>query len=146
MVCHGIFVASLRLAGTSLSVVRFCWPVSVGTRNRGHAATAMWLGESMRSTMSGSRIVTSMWPERCSCPWSMRGRGPLRKLHCVALVDSPNGGTMTALIRVGVDDDYLVQGAGVRFFTLRGGCPDWINDLDGFKLEALMVISVTDID
>lgn len=58
----------------------------------------------------------------------------------------PNGGTMTALIRVGVDDDYLVQGAGVRFFTLRGGCPDWINDLDGFKLEALMVISVTDID
>ncbi len=58
----------------------------------------------------------------------------------------PNSDTMTALIRVGVDDDYLMQGAGVRFFTLRGGYPDWINDLDGFNLEALMVISVTDID
>ncbi|MGW9310179.1 hypothetical protein ACWGPQ_19470 [Saccharomonospora azurea] len=53
--------------------------------------------------------------------------------------------TLTAVISIGVGDEYLTHGAVVKFFTQRAGCPDWYDDLDRFKLEAIAVLMRVDI-
>jgi hypothetical protein len=52
---------------------------------------------------------------------------------------------LAAVISVGIDDDYLSHGATVKFFTMRGDYPDWFDDLERFKGEAMMLLQIGDI-
>ncbi|TQM81260.1 hypothetical protein FHX81_3623 [Saccharothrix saharensis] len=58
----------------------------------------------------------------------------------------PESDKLTALVSTGIDDDYLSHGTTVRFFTTRGGHPDWLDDLENFRIEAMMVLDMSDVD
>lgn len=53
---------------------------------------------------------------------------------------------LVAVVSVGIDDDYLSHGATVKFFTVRGDYPDWFDDLERFKSEAMMLMQIGDIE
>ncbi|WP_157606524.1 hypothetical protein [Saccharomonospora cyanea] len=48
---------------------------------------------------------------------------------------------LTAVVSVGVGDNYLSHGTTVKFFTRRAGRPDWYEDLERFKIEAIAVLT-----
>lgn len=50
------------------------------------------------------------------------------------------GGCLTAVISVGVDDDYLTHGTTVKFVTRRAGYPDYYADIERYRLEAIAVV------
>lgn len=52
---------------------------------------------------------------------------------------------LTAVISIGVDDDFLSHGATVKLFTRRGEYPRSFEDLEKFQLEAMAVIEADDI-
>ncbi len=43
------------------------------------------------------------------------------------------------------DDDFLLQGATVKFFSRRGAYPDWFEDLEGFRHEAIAILDLDDV-
>ncbi|WP_447005548.1 hypothetical protein ACRAKI_03185 [Saccharothrix isguenensis] len=57
----------------------------------------------------------------------------------------PGSDELAALLSTGVDDDYSTHGTTVRFFTTRGGHADWLDDLDRFTIEAVMVLDMSDL-
>jgi hypothetical protein len=58
----------------------------------------------------------------------------------------PAADLLTAVISVGIDDDYSTHGGTVRFFTRRGGSPRFYEDLERFRLEAMAVVDVHDLE
>ena len=53
----------------------------------------------------------------------------------------PNELVATVGVSVDVDDeDFLLQGVVVRFFTERGDFPRWFDDLEKFQSEAIAVL------
>ncbi|WP_143121553.1 hypothetical protein [Saccharopolyspora antimicrobica] len=52
----------------------------------------------------------------------------------------PASELLVAIISVGVDDDYLMHGATVKFATRRDGFPTAYDDLERFQYEAMAVI------
>jgi hypothetical protein len=58
----------------------------------------------------------------------------------------PESDKLRALLSTGIDDDYLSHGTTVRFFTTRGGHPDWLDDLENFTIETMMVLDMSDVD
>ncbi|MFI6096593.1 hypothetical protein ACIA8G_13615 [Lentzea sp. NPDC051213] len=58
---------------------------------------------------------------------------------------SQGSADLVAVVSVGIDDDYLSNGATVKFFTMRGNYPDWFDDLERFKSEAMMLLRLGDI-
>lgn len=60
----------------------------------------------------------------------------------------PHADSLCAIVSISVDignEDFLLQGATVHFTTRRGGYPDWIDDLEGFELEAIAVLQMVDL-
>lgn len=47
---------------------------------------------------------------------------------------------LTAVVSIGVGDNYLSHGTTVKFFTQRAGRPAWYEDLERFKIEAIAVL------
>lgn len=54
--------------------------------------------------------------------------------------------SLTAVISMGIDDDFLTHGATVKFFTRRNGYPRYFDDLERFKLEAMAILDASDIE
>jgi hypothetical protein len=52
---------------------------------------------------------------------------------------------LVAVIGIGVDDDFLTQGATVKLFTRRGRYPQSFDDLERFHLEAMAVVDIQDL-
>ncbi|WP_433183571.1 hypothetical protein [Actinoallomurus sp. CA-150999] len=70
-----------------------------------------------------------------------------RSFACHAIKDAQNlnyGNLLTAVISIGIDDDYLTHGATVKFFTRTAGCPQFFDDIERFQLEAMAIIEVFD--
>jgi hypothetical protein len=60
----------------------------------------------------------------------------------------PGSETLLAMVAVFVDVDdeaFALQGARVRFFTRRGDFPEWFDDLEAFKLEAIAMLDRSDV-
>lgn len=55
-----------------------------------------------------------------------------------ARFDVSNG--LTAVVSVGVGENYLSHGTTVEFFTPRAGHPDWYEDLERFKIGDIDVL------
>jgi hypothetical protein len=53
--------------------------------------------------------------------------------------------SLTVVISVGVDVDYLEHGATVKLFTRRGRYPTQFEELERFQLEAMAVVLVEDL-
>jgi hypothetical protein len=49
---------------------------------------------------------------------------------------------LVAVVSVGVDDEYLMHGATVKFATRRGGFPDIYANLELFQSEAMAIIDL----
>jgi hypothetical protein len=48
---------------------------------------------------------------------------------------------LVAIVSVGVDDEYLMHGATVKFATRRGGFPNVYANLEQFQSEAMAIIN-----
>jgi hypothetical protein len=60
----------------------------------------------------------------------------------------PSLDALVAIVGVFVDtddEDFLLQGARVRLFTLRGNYPDWFEDLERFESQAVAMIDLSDV-
>lgn len=60
-------------------------------------------------------------------------------------IGMPGSDRLTAVISVGVDDDYLSHGTTVKFLTTRGSYPDWFGNLERFRSEAMTVLEIADV-
>ncbi|MFD3519661.1 hypothetical protein [Streptomyces sp. NPDC058653] len=56
----------------------------------------------------------------------------------------PASDSLVAVVSVGVDDDFLMHGATVKFGTERGGFPEAYAELERFRFEAMAVVAVLD--
>ncbi|MEU8267843.1 hypothetical protein AB0B89_11800 [Sphaerisporangium sp. NPDC049002] len=57
----------------------------------------------------------------------------------------PGFDTLTAVISTGVDADWSTHGTTVKFFTRRGGYPNWFDDLESFEIEAVALLEASDV-
>jgi len=53
---------------------------------------------------------------------------------------------LMAVVSIGVDEEYLTHGTTVKFFTLRGDYPDWFDNLEGFRSEAMLLLRAVDAE
>jgi hypothetical protein len=59
----------------------------------------------------------------------------------------PDSNRLHAAVSISVDkedEDFLIQGAVVRFYSDRGRHPDWYDDLERFNSEAIAVLDFDD--
>ncbi|WP_242889823.1 hypothetical protein [Actinomadura litoris] len=56
-----------------------------------------------------------------------------------------SSGTLTAVISVGIGEDFRLHGTTVQFFTRRGNYPDYYSDLERFREEAMAVVERSDL-
>lgn len=62
--------------------------------------------------------------------------------------DLPAADALVAIVGIFVDtqdEDFMLQGARVRFFTRRGDYPEWFEDLERFELQAIALLDVADV-
>ncbi|MFY1598888.1 hypothetical protein [Micromonospora sp. WMMD737] len=60
----------------------------------------------------------------------------------------PEADRLLAVVGISVDEgdeDFLLQGATVRFFSRRGDYPTWFEDLERYQKEAIAVIGMADL-
>ncbi|QKW13398.1 hypothetical protein [Verrucosispora sp. NA02020] len=62
--------------------------------------------------------------------------------------DFPEADSLLAVVGISVDEedeDFLLQGASVRFFSRRGDYPTWFEDLERYRKEAIAVVDMADL-
>lgn len=59
----------------------------------------------------------------------------------------PASDTLVAMVGIFTDtedEDFVLQGARLRFFTRRGNYPGWFENLESFELQAVAMINLAD--
>ncbi|MFG3419143.1 hypothetical protein [Micromonospora sp. NPDC048063] len=60
----------------------------------------------------------------------------------------PEADSLLAVVSISVDEgdeDFLLQGATVRFFSRRGEYPTWFEDLERYQKEAVAIVDMADL-